>query len=50
MISNKSSILKMLKIFKNDLAKLEVAIGKEDSNFLYNLFSKTRKIRKRITK
>ena len=50
MISNKSSILKMLKIFKNDLAKLEVAIRKEDSNFLYNLFSKTRKIRKRITK
>ncbi len=50
MLSNKHSILKMLKIFKNDLAKLEVAIKKEDSKFLFNLFSKTRKIRKSITK
>ena len=47
MLSNKSSILKMLKIFKTDLAKLEDAIKKEDSNFLYSLFTKTRKIRKR---
>ncbi len=50
MLSNKSSILKMLKIFKTDLAKLEDAIKKEDSNFLYSLFTKTRKIRKSITK
>ena len=50
MLSNKSSILKMLKIFKNDLSKLEEAIKKQDSKFLLNLFSKTRKIRKRITK
>ena len=40
----------MLKIFKTDLAKLELAIKKEDSKFLYNLFSKTRNIRKKITK
>ena len=50
MLSNKSSILKMLKIFKSDLAKLENAIKKEDSKSLYSLFTKTRKIRKSITK
>ena len=50
MLSNKSAILEMLKIFKTDLAKLELAIKKKDSKFLYNLFSKTRNIRKKITK
>ena len=37
-------------IFKKDLAKLEKAIKKEDSKFLYDLFSKTRLIRKKINK
>ena len=47
---SKKSILDMLAIFKKDLAKLELAIKKEDSKFLYNLFSKTRLIRKKINK
>ena len=50
LLSNKKSILDMLAIFKKDLAKLELAIKKEDSKFLYNLFSKTRLIRKKINK
>ena len=50
LLSNKDAILEMLKIFKTDLAKLELAIKKKDSKFLYNLFSKTRNIRKKITK
>ena len=48
LLLNKKSILNMLSIFKKDLAKLEQAIKEEDSKFLYNLFSKTRLIRKRI--
>ena len=50
MLLNKSSILKMLAIFKKDLATLEKAIKKEDADFMYKLFSKTRKIRKDIIK
>jgi len=50
MILNKKAILNMLSIFKKDLSILEQAIKKEDAKFLYNLFSKTRLIRKRITK
>ena len=50
LLSNKKSILDMLRIFKKDLAKLEGAIKREDAKFLYNLFSKTRLIRKRINK
>ena len=50
MLLNKSSILKMLAIFKKDLAALEKAIKKEDADFMYKLFSKTRKIRKDIIK
>ncbi len=50
LLSNKKSILDMLSVFKKDLAKLELAIKREDSKFLYNLFSKTRLIRKRINK
>ena len=48
LLLNKKSILDMLNIFKKDLAMLEQAIKEEDSKFLYNLFSKTRLIRKRI--
>ncbi|PPR25335.1 MAG: Prephenate dehydrogenase [Alphaproteobacteria bacterium MarineAlpha9_Bin4] len=50
LLSNKGSILEMLSIFKKDLATLERAIRNEDSKFLYNLFSKTRLIRKKINK
>ncbi len=50
LISNKKSILDMLSIFKKDLANLENAIKREDSKFLYNLFSRTRLIRKKINK
>lgn len=50
LLLNKKSILDMLAIFKKDLAKLEKAIKKEDSKFLYDLFSKTRLIRKKINK
>ena len=50
LLSNKKSILDMLSVFKKDLAKLEGAIKREDSKFLYNLFSKTRLIRKKINK
>ena len=49
LISNKKSILDMLSIFKKDLANLENAIKREDSKFLYNLFSRTRLIRKKLT-
>ena len=40
----------MLKIFKTDLAKLRAQQLKKKTQILYNLFSKTRKIRKSITK
>ncbi len=50
MLLNKASIIKMLSIFKKDLASLEKAIKKEDADFMYKLFSKTRKIRKDIIK
>ncbi len=50
MLLNKPSILKMLSLFKKDLATLEKAIKKEDGDFMYKLFSKTRKIRKDIIK
>ena len=46
---NKSSIIKALELFKKDLSTLEQAIKSDDGEFLYNLFSKTRKIRKDIT-
>ncbi len=47
---NKISILEMLKLFKRDLSSLEKAIRNEDGDFLFDLFSKTRKIRKDIIK
>ena len=47
---NRQSILKMLNLFKKDLSKLEYAIENNDDNFLLNLFTKTRKIRKDIIK
>lgn len=47
---NRQSILKMLNLFKKDLSKLEHAIENNDDKFLLNLFTKTRKIRKDITK
>tara|TARA_A100001015_G_C15041234_1_gene739780 strand:- start:3667 stop:4542 length:876 start_codon:yes stop_codon:yes gene_type:complete len=47
---NKNSILKMLDFFKKDLSKLENAIKKDEGDFLFSLFSKTRKIRKDIIK
>ena len=46
---NKASIIKALGLFKKDLNALEEAIKLDDGDFLYNLFSKTRKIRKDIT-
>ncbi len=50
LLLNKSSILKMLSIFKKDLATLEKAITKADGDFMHELFSKTRKIRKDVIK
>ena len=50
LLLNKSSILKMLDIFKKDLATLEKAITQEDGDFMHDLFSKTRKIRKDVIK
>ena len=47
---NKKAILKMLTLFKKDLGKLEIAIKNNDHEFLYELFSKTRNIRKDIIK
>ena len=46
---NKVSIIKALELFKKDLNALEQAIQSDDGEFLFNLFSKTRKIRKDIT-
>ncbi len=46
---NKDAIIKALGLFKKDLSSLEKAIKSDDGDFLYNLFSKTRKIRKDIT-
>ena len=48
MLLNKRAILNMLTIFKKDLASLEKAIENEDADFMYKLFSETRKIRKDI--
>ncbi len=50
MLLNKLAILKMLKLFKDDLNDLESAIKKGDSKFLLDLFSRTRKVRKDIIK
>ena len=46
---NKDSIIRALGLFKKDLNALEQAIKSNDGEFLFNLFSKTRKIRKDIT-
>ena len=46
---NKTAIIKALELFKKDLNALEQAIKSDDGEFLFNLFSKTRKIRKDIT-
>ena len=40
----------MLNLFKKDLSKLESAIENNDDDFLLNLFTKTRRIRKDIIK
>ena len=40
----------MLSLYKKDLSSLENAIKKNDGDFLFNLFAKTRKIRKDIIK
>lgn len=45
---NKEAILEMLKLFKQDLSRLENSIKEEDKKFLFELFSKTRKIRKDV--
>jgi len=50
LLMNKDSILKMLKIFKNDLKQLENAINNRDGSYLHKLFSRTRKIRKDVIK
>ncbi len=47
---NKKSVLKMLNLFKKDLSNLESSIKKDDGQFLLDLFTKTRKIRKDVIK
>ena len=46
---NKTSIIKALGLFKIDLNALEQDIQSDDGDFLFNLFTKTIKIRKDIT-
>ena len=50
LLTNKSAILEMLDLFKSDLNKLENAILNENGLFLERLFTKTRTIRREITK
>lgn len=47
-ISNKKQILFMLKRFNKDLSHLEQSIKKENKKELFNIFNKTRNIRKKI--
>lgn len=47
-ISNKKQILFMLQRFNKDLSHLEQSIKKENKRELFNIFNKTRNIRKKI--
>ena len=47
-MSNKKQILFMLKRFNKDLSNLEKSIKKENKKELFNIFKKTRNIRKKI--
>jgi cyclohexadieny/prephenate dehydrogenase len=47
-MSNKKQILFMLKRFNKDLSHLEKSIKKENKKELFNIFKKTRNIRKKI--
>ena len=49
-LNNRKQILHMLEKFNLDLSNLKRAIIKKDGNKLFNLFSKTRKIRQAIVK
>ena len=49
-LNNRKQILHMLDKFNLDLSNLKRAIIKKDGNKLFNLFSKTRKIRQAIVK
>jgi len=50
MIANSKEILAMLKNFNNDLNVIKKAILKKNSKKLFQLFTKTRKIREDIIK
>ena len=45
---NKDAVLEMLEHFEKDLSTLQKAIRNNDTKFLENTFSSTRKIRKLI--
>ena len=45
---NSDAVLEMLDLFSNDLAKLNAAVIKKDSDLLFSNFEKTREVRKNI--
>ena len=47
-LSNKDAVLEMLQVFSEDLTRLQRAIRRDDGDALFELFSKTRAIRRGI--
>ena len=47
-LNNKDAVLEMLQVFSEDLTRLQRAIRRDDGDALFDLFSKTRAIRRSI--
>ena len=47
-LNNKDAVLEMLQVFTEDLTRLQRAIRRDDGEALFDLFSKTRDIRRSI--
>lgn len=47
-LNNKDAVLEMLQVFSEDLTSLQRAIRRDDGDALFDLFSKTREIRRSI--
>ncbi len=47
-LSNKDAVLEMLQVFSEDLTRLQRAIRRDDGDALFDLFSKTRAVRRSI--
>ena len=48
-MNNQEAVLEILGRFTEDLSALQKAIRKGDGDYLYNVFTRTREIRRRVT-